>query len=300
MRLLKRLFGPPDIDRLKSKGDIDGLAAALRHKEPTIRTAAAAALGAIGAAAQAQKQAARLEKLMQAGDSVLPSRIEDACRGFVSSVSAALAPAVGDANPAVRRESVRALAPLRISTHARDGLIAALSDDQPIVRRMAAEALVAWNNEYGPAIEPLIARLQDDDVDVRVSAQATLEHWYKMNEQREAALARQVRAALLARQTRASAPAPEAADPASSMSDEEVRYVAAQLLAYYFVRPEGFVCGRGWREEREIRVIGESLDQRGGLDLMRRVHDQFRTRCTIPGAPRNLEFLWAGIGAWQG
>lgn len=39
------LFGPPDIAKLKAKGDIDGLMGALDHKEQRIRLDAAAALG---------------------------------------------------------------------------------------------------------------------------------------------------------------------------------------------------------------------------------------------------------------
>jgi hypothetical protein len=41
------------------------------------------------------------------------------------------------------------------------------------------------------------------------------------------------------------------------------------------------------------------LDERGGLDLMLDAHRAFSARCAIAGAPRNLEFLWDGIGQWR-
>jgi len=306
MGLLTWLFGPPDIDKLKSKADIDGLAEALRHEEPNIRKAAAAALGEIGAAAQRQKQAARLERLQSGASVISPvAHVEDRFQNIVGSVSAALKGVVDDANAAVRREAVAALAPLRGFYHHRDGLIVALSDDQPSVRRLAAETLVLWDSEFGPAVEPLIAKLQDDDVDVRVAARVTLETWFE-DERRDTDLAKRARAALQAQELAVSNPVAgsiavfDAGDEHYSISDDQLKYLVAKLLVFYLVRPAGFIRGAGWSEEDKIRAIGARLNRKGGIELMRQVHDAFRTRCTIPGAPRNLEILWDGIGIWKG
>lgn len=73
-----------------------------------------------------------------------------------------------------------------------------------------------------------------------------------------------------------------------------------RLFAIYQKHPQGFVQGQGGPPEEEIRRIGQTLYDEGGMDLMRRVHAQFASECPIYGAPRNLEFMWHGVGAWLG
>jgi hypothetical protein len=73
----------------------------------------------------------------------------------------------------------------------------------------------------------------------------------------------------------------------------------ARLVSIY--RSHGcLVRGQGGPPEQELRRIGESLDREGGIDLMRTVWAEFASRCDVRGAARNLEFLWDGIGTWQG
>jgi hypothetical protein len=56
------LFGPPDIDKLKTKGDVKGLVKALGYqKDMAVRWRAAAALGDIGDASAMEPLAAALE-----------------------------------------------------------------------------------------------------------------------------------------------------------------------------------------------------------------------------------------------
>ena len=74
----------------------------------------------------------------------------------------------------------------------------------------------------------------------------------------------------------------------------------ARLISIYQSHPEGFVRGEGGEDEREIREIGDFLNRQGGFELMRTVHAEFTRRCSTRGAPRNLEFIWDGIGGWQG
>jgi hypothetical protein len=88
----------------------------------------------------------------------------------------------------------------------------------------------------------------------------------------------------------------EAARPSEPWFDE----VIDKMVSIYREHPQGFVRGQGGESEQELRRIGELLNQRGGMDVMRAAHAEFAGRCTIRGAPRNLEFVWDGIGAWQG
>ncbi len=73
-----------------------------------------------------------------------------------------------------------------------------------------------------------------------------------------------------------------------------------RITAIYRAHPQGFVQGAGGAPEQELRRIGEMLHQEGGMDLMLTVHAEFTNRCAIHGAPRNLEFMWDGIGNWRG
>lgn len=73
-----------------------------------------------------------------------------------------------------------------------------------------------------------------------------------------------------------------------------------RMVSIYREHPEGFIVGRGGKPEQELRRIGEMLDSTGGMDLMRAAHAEFSSRCSVRGAPRNLELMWDGIGRWQG
>jgi hypothetical protein len=68
----------------------------------------------------------------------------------------------------------------------------------------------------------------------------------------------------------------------------------------YAKRPEGFYRGFGWPEEKRLREIGQMLHDKGGINLMRKIHSQFASSSIAIGAPRNLEIMWDGIGAWKG
>lgn len=73
-----------------------------------------------------------------------------------------------------------------------------------------------------------------------------------------------------------------------------------RVLSIYCSHPQGFVQGSGGAPEQELRRLGERLNEIGGKDLMRAAHADFSSRCNVPGAARNLEFIWDGIGSWQG
>lgn len=52
------LFGPPNVEKLKNKGDVSGLTSALRHRDASTRGEAARALGELGEARAVEPLAA--------------------------------------------------------------------------------------------------------------------------------------------------------------------------------------------------------------------------------------------------
>jgi len=131
------LFGPPDVNKLKAKQNVNGLIKALNYqKDWMVRKAAAEALGEI-------KDSRAVEPL-----------------------SAALK----DSNEWVRWHAAEALG--KIGASAVEPLIVALKDrDQKNAHRAVAEALGRIGT---PAVEPLIVALKDRDQNVRCAAAEAL------------------------------------------------------------------------------------------------------------------------------
>lgn len=77
-------------------------------------------------------------------------------------------------------------------------------------------------------------------------------------------------------------------------------FVVDQLLEIYRAHPEGFVMTAGGHDVKKLRRIGDRLNKRAGMEGMLKVHEAFAVRCTVPGAARNLEHMWDGIGEWLG
>jgi hypothetical protein len=132
------LFGPPDVEKLKAKGDVAGLIKALAYrKDGQVRRASAEALGRMCAA--------------RAVDALIAA-LRDQSWGVRTAAVTALRK-IGDS---------RAVAPL----------IASLKDDTDHVRLAATTAL----GEIGDsrAVDPLIASLKDDSRHVRLAAATAL------------------------------------------------------------------------------------------------------------------------------
>jgi hypothetical protein len=72
------------------------------------------------------------------------------------------------------------------------------------------------------------------------------------------------------------------------------------LVDIYREHPQGFLTGSSSSEATVIRAIGNMLNSKGGMALMREVHEAFSSRCSVYGAPRNLEHMWDNIGDWRG
>ncbi len=96
--------------------------------------------------------------------------------------------------------------------------------------------------------------------------------------------------------------AKETVSKVSASRPDEVWFEEAvnRIVSIYREHPQGFVQGMGGAQEQELRQIGEMLDQKGKIDLMRTAHANFASKCDIRGASRNLEIIWDGIGNWRG
>jgi len=79
---------------------------------------------------------------------------------------------------------------------------------------------------------------------------------------------------------------------------EIVEECVGQLVALYDKTPkgEGFIAHSA--SAKPVEQIGERLDNAGGFDLMVLAHRRFRQQ--RPRAARNLEYVWDGVGSWQG
>ncbi|HET8987537.1 MAG TPA: HEAT repeat domain-containing protein [Humibacillus sp.] len=147
------LFGPPRIEKLAAKGDIDGLVRALGYtKDRQVASDAAAALVAIGAPA--------VEPLASVARN--PEHHGRWCASdALASISDpravdALLLALGDESDVVRKDAAAALGTIG-DPRARDALLAALADPSDAVHGAAVSALGAIGGP--PAVEPLIAEL---------------------------------------------------------------------------------------------------------------------------------------------
>jgi len=160
------LLGPPNIQKLKQKRNINALVKALTYKkDPNIRKWAADALGELG-----EKQAV----------APLIAALDDQETDVKCSAAAALGK-LGDPRAVepliksledilVRKSAARVLQ--RLGKVATPGLLAALEHDNKDVRRYVAEIL--GNLEDPTAVEPLIKSLGDDDSSVRRSVATAL------------------------------------------------------------------------------------------------------------------------------
>jgi hypothetical protein len=129
------LFGPPDIEKLRSRADINGLVKALRHKQSEIQLRAADALGALG-----------------------PAAVEP------------LIAALGDDDYGVRILAAKTLGELH-DARAVEPLLASLGDEQNAAGQAVAKALVTFGE---PVVEPLIGALGDRNGSVRYYAAMAL------------------------------------------------------------------------------------------------------------------------------
>ena len=162
------LFGKPNVNKLKTKGDVRGLIKALGYeKNSDIRCAAAKALGELG-----DKQATEplIAVLRDTEPGVRRTAAEALGKLGGTQAAESLITALQNSDSEIRKAATKAL--VNIGTPALEPLIATLRDtsDQNL-RQTAADVLV----EIGaPAVEPLIAVLKDEKWHVGVAAAGAL------------------------------------------------------------------------------------------------------------------------------
>ena len=194
------LFGPPNIEKLKTRRDVNGLVKALSYKKfSQVRQEAAKALGESGDAGaveplikalqdqEAEVRGAAAEALGRISDAravePLIATLKDKNSGVLVAVAVALGKigdkravkpliiALQDNNNSARLVAAAALGKIR-DTEAVGPLIVQLKDNDSDVRQTVADALV----EIGlPAVEQLSAVLKDKDPKVRETVTILLE-----------------------------------------------------------------------------------------------------------------------------
>jgi HEAT repeat protein len=163
------LFGPPDVEKLKAKGDVQGLIKALDYKEDVqVRLAAAEVLGQIGDAQAVKPLATALKDenkdVRQAAAEAL---------GEIGNAQAVepLSAALKDKESFVRQVAATSLEKIG-DAQAVEPLVAALKNEDSYTRRTAARALGEIGD--GRAVGPLVAMLKDKNQDVRAVAAEAL------------------------------------------------------------------------------------------------------------------------------
>jgi HEAT repeat protein len=152
------LFGPPNVEKLKEKGDVFGLIKALGHKEASLRKDAAMALGEVGDVRAVEPLIAALkEKSPDVGRyvRVLHSQVRRAAAGALGKLgdTRAVDPLIAAlVDPEVRSAARAALA--KLVSPARANALAHEAKDAVRTRREEA----AWRK-----LEPLIGTLNHED-----------------------------------------------------------------------------------------------------------------------------------------
>jgi HEAT repeat protein len=190
------LFGPPDIAKLEAKRDVNGLIKALGYqKDWSVRRAAAEALGKIGDAGAVEPlvealkdgdknvRAAAVKALGEIGDPRAIEPLVAVWRASVGALPEAATVALGKIGDPRAVEPLVAALPHpaakaalgTIGAPAVPGLVAALRDGNPRVRRAAAEVLA----DVGTP----------DNTDLRVRHAIAMEDWDKVVAMGEPAIA---------------------------------------------------------------------------------------------------------------
>ncbi|MCG2721133.1 MAG: HEAT repeat domain-containing protein [Thermodesulfovibrionales bacterium] len=161
MGIFDKFFGPPNIEKLKEKRDVEGLIKALSHEDADTRSKAAEALGDLKDARAVETLIARLKDK----DSVVRKTAANAL-GKLADARAVepLVAALKDENPDVRAAAAVALGMIG-DARAVKPLAAALKDEVWEVRNDAARSL-GWIGD-AQAVKPLLA---DEDLSVRYAA----------------------------------------------------------------------------------------------------------------------------------
>ncbi len=184
------LFGPPNVEKLKTRRDLKGLLAALKYQDSAaVRRAAALALAEMPHHLADSQLEQLVPPLLAALDDPEPTVLPAVALALGSIGQPAVLPLISALNnpkDRIRDGAARALGQLskRLNEPAYlrlpiDSLVARLADPVAVVRRAAAWALGLLGARLDSAarglpVEALIARLKDDAPEVREAAAAAL------------------------------------------------------------------------------------------------------------------------------
>jgi len=172
------LFGPPNVQKLKAKGDIPGLIRALSYeKDAGVRRSAALVLGQMGEA----KAIKPLTTLLQQDEDPVREAAAWALGNLANAQSLeALVAALNDATPGVRKQAATSLAQLG-DPQAIQPIIAALQKRDEATRDDLLKALVQLSANLDETervtrvVEPFAEFLVDDNPHMRTIATAALD-----------------------------------------------------------------------------------------------------------------------------
>jgi len=164
------IFGPPNIQKLKTTGNIRGLIKALAsQKDKELRDGAVAALVELG-------QKGPIDALVKALDDKNPFlrkwtviALAETKQPWVTKV---LITALQDKDPEVRSNAIRGLANFRNDEALGAIIITCLADKDKQVSRAAVTALVAL--QVREAVQPIVALLNGSDRELRRDAASAL------------------------------------------------------------------------------------------------------------------------------
>jgi hypothetical protein len=275
------LFGPPNIEKLREKRDVNGLRAALRHKDWEVRLLAAKAIGMMELPLTATER-----------QGVVPQEI-------VADLIVCLRDAPPDKGLLFLQDTIRAMA--RIGGPAgmkaiiefveiTESRIRPSLEDQKLAREaltlLGVDVLVQIlpDEARPPGVREAVGRALSDvldmsDVSQRLkwrASQAVLAYRKSIRERAEVETARS-----------------EALER-FMVSSEPSAGEAALLLDWIYDRSGG----KGFVTSEPVQEIGRRLHEHGGFQLMLEAHAAFsRMR---PAMARNLEMVWDGVGNWRG
>lgn len=149
------LFGPPNIEKLKEKRDLDGLLKALTHKDAATRRKAVEALGDLGD----YRSVGALTDALGDEDADVRQAARETLRKFGDEPLEFLLTTLREGDDAQRVRAAWTLGELG-DARAVDSLIAAFKDKNADVWKAAAAALFKFGEA---AVDPLIAALKGDD-----------------------------------------------------------------------------------------------------------------------------------------
>jgi HEAT repeat protein len=164
------LFGPPDVAKLKAKGDVPGLIKALGYTgDPSVRRDAAAALGDLGDARAVEPLGAALRNPNWEHDWRDSGAAVEALGRLGAPAVATLISLFAYHSQVVRIGAAEALG--TIGRPAVQPLVALMGDADLETRELAAQVLTAIGDE---ALQPLIEALNDPAIGRRVRATKVL------------------------------------------------------------------------------------------------------------------------------